>query len=87
MRDIRLGRKNFQETNTLAYNRQRQRKKRLGFPDWQIINPFDALYTMNFNRREGRTIFLSRHGESEYNLVSTPYNVSLLRHSPKEGIG
>jgi len=25
---------------------------------------------MNFERREGRTIFLSRHGESEYNVDS-----------------
>jgi hypothetical protein len=36
----------------------------------QIVNPFDVLYKMDFNRREGRTIFLSRHGESEYNLTA-----------------
>jgi len=36
----------------------------------QIANPFDALYKMNFERREGRTIFLSRHGESEYNVTA-----------------
>lgn len=36
----------------------------------KLINPFEALYKMNFNRQEGRTIFLSRHGESEYNLTA-----------------
>ncbi len=36
----------------------------------KIVNPFDALYKMNFDRREGRTIFLSRHGESEYNVTA-----------------
>lgn len=29
---------------------------------------FLQLYRINFERREGRTIFLSRHGESEYNV-------------------
>ena len=36
----------------------------------KIVNPFDTLYKMNFDRREGRTIFLSRHGESEYNVTA-----------------
>ena len=36
----------------------------------KLINPFEALYKMNFHREEGRTIFLSRHGESEYNLTA-----------------
>ena len=36
----------------------------------KIVNPFDTLYKMNFERREGRTIFLSRHGESEYNVTA-----------------
>lgn len=35
-----------------------------------IVNPFDSLYKMNFNHRDGRTVFLSRHGESEYNLTA-----------------
>ena len=34
------------------------------------VNPFDYIYKMNFDRTEGRTIFLSRHGESEYNLTA-----------------
>merc|ERR1719471_1782230 len=31
-------------------------------------NPFQALYSRNLDIPEGRTIYLSRHGESEYNL-------------------
>ena len=31
-------------------------------------NPFQELYSRNLEIPEGRTIYLSRHGESEYNL-------------------
>ena len=31
-------------------------------------NPFQELYSRNLDIPEGRTIYLSRHGESEYNL-------------------
>ena len=31
-------------------------------------NPFKVLYLKNFDIAEGRTIYLSRHGESEYNV-------------------
>ena len=31
-------------------------------------NPFEILYEKQFDIEEGRTIFLSRHGESEYNV-------------------
>lgn len=33
-----------------------------------MTNPFDVLYNKNFDIVEGRTIYLSRHGESEYNV-------------------
>ena len=33
-----------------------------------MTNPFDVLYSKNFDIVEGRTIYLSRHGESEYNV-------------------
>ena len=33
-----------------------------------MTNPFDVLYGKNFDIVEGRTIYLSRHGESEYNV-------------------
>ena len=33
-----------------------------------IRNPFQDLYSRNLDIPEGRTIYLSRHGESEYNL-------------------
>lgn len=36
----------------------------------KVMNPFETVYKMNFDRQEGRTIFLSRHGESEYNLTA-----------------
>ena len=31
-------------------------------------NPFEILYEKQLDIEEGRTIFLSRHGESEYNV-------------------
>ena len=31
-------------------------------------NPFKELYFKNFHMPEGRTLYLSRHGESEYNV-------------------
>ena len=31
-------------------------------------NPFKELYLKNFDIAEGRTLYLSRHGESEYNV-------------------
>ena len=31
-------------------------------------NPFKELYLQNFDIAEGRTLYLSRHGESEYNV-------------------
>ena len=33
-----------------------------------MINPFEVLYQKNFDIVEGRTIYLSRHGESKYNV-------------------
>ena len=33
-----------------------------------MTNPFEVLYQKNFDIFEGRTIYLSRHGESEYNV-------------------
>ena len=33
-----------------------------------VKNPFQELYSRNFDIPEGRTIYLSRHGESEFNL-------------------
>merc|ERR1712156_1149022 len=33
-----------------------------------LKNPFQELYSRNLDIPEGRTIYLSRHGESEYNL-------------------
>ena len=33
-----------------------------------MTNPFEILYQKNFDIFEGRTIYLSRHGESEYNV-------------------
>merc|ERR1712223_250008 len=33
-----------------------------------LRNPFQELYSRNLDIPEGRTIYLSRHGESEYNL-------------------
>lgn len=33
-----------------------------------VEDPFKELYLKNFEVPEGRTIYLSRHGESEYNL-------------------
>ena len=40
----------------------------IGDSDLVLDNPFNQLYLKNFNISEGRTIYLSRHGESEYNL-------------------
>ena len=39
-------------------------------PSYQkmVKNPFQELYSRNFDIPEGRTIYLSRHGESEFNL-------------------
>ena len=37
-------------------------------PQKMLKNPFQELYSKNFEIPEGRTIYLSRHGESEYNL-------------------
>ena len=33
-----------------------------------VVNPFNELYLKNLDIPEGRTIYLSRHGESEYNV-------------------
>ena len=33
-----------------------------------MTNPFQELYFKNFDIPEGRTLYLSRHGESEYNV-------------------
>ena len=37
-------------------------------PIKMLQNPFQEIYGKNFDIPEGRTIYLSRHGESEYNL-------------------
>lgn len=33
-----------------------------------VYNPFDQLYKLDFQPRDGKTLYLSRHGESEYNV-------------------
>ena len=38
------------------------------FIKMKVENPFNELYLKHFDIVEGRTIYLSRHGESEYNL-------------------
>jgi len=39
-----------------------------GYQNVPMTNPFEYLYQRNFDIEEGRTIYLSRHGESEYNV-------------------
>ena len=34
----------------------------------RLPNPLDFVYGLNLKKTDGRTIFFSRHGESEYNV-------------------